>query len=205
MALVSKPTKLLIKPYYHLECNHLGWVHTLPHVCFNMMKMVNKSKGLTPCQLWLSRSPRIIPLLVPTKSSDTVTDIDAWHVIWHLETDVLKDQDNLIKAKISRYFQMNNQCVLKFPFSIGSCVWLSTLHPLKGHMAKGKRHVAKFMPCYHGPYTIIGIDKGHLTVMLDLPNSANTYPPVHTSEILPYLEFNISHSPPAVLKNLNWL
>jgi len=180
---------------YHIECNQLGWVCALLHVHFDMMNTVNKSTGFTPFQLCFGRSPRIIPPLVPAKTSATVTDINAWHVIRHLETDVLEAQDNLLKAKISQSFQKNKHCMLKFPFSIGSCVWLSMLHRHKEYMAKGEKQVAKFMPCYDGPYTITDVDEEHSTVTLDLPNSLNICPTFHTSEVLPYIESDISLFP----------
>ena len=112
--------------HFHVEHNQLGWVHALLHVRFDMMNMVNKSTGFTPFQLRLGRSPRIIPPLLPAKPSTTVAD--AWHVIQQLETDVLEAQDNLLKAKISQSFQANKNHTLKFLFSIGSWVRLSTLH-----------------------------------------------------------------------------
>lgn len=67
-----------------------------------------------------------MPLLVPAKFSATVTDIGMWHVIQHLEIDVLKAQDNLVKAKISQSFEANMYHTLKFAFSIGSHLWLSS-------------------------------------------------------------------------------
>jgi hypothetical protein len=87
--------------------NQLSWARALPHVHFDMMNTVNKSTSFTPFQLCFSHSPRIILPLVPAKPSSTVTDVDAWHVIWRLETDILKAQDNLVRAKISQAVQAN--------------------------------------------------------------------------------------------------
>ena len=143
---------------FHVERNQLGWVRTLLRVRFDMMNMVNKSTGFTPFQLCLGCSPRIIPPLLPAKPSATVADVDTWHVIRQLETDVLEAQDNLLKAKISQYFQANTNCTLKFPFSIGSQVRLSTLHQHKEYTAKGEQRVVKFMPRFDGPY--IGYNTG---------------------------------------------
>ena len=131
--------------HYHVERNQLGWVHALPRVHFDMMNTINKSTGFTPFQLQFSRSLRVIPLLIPAKPSATVADIDAWHVIHRLELDVLEAQDNLLKAKISQSLQANKQWSLKFPFSIGSRVHLSTLHQRKEYTAKGEQRVVKFM------------------------------------------------------------
>jgi len=181
--------------HYHIECNQLGWVCALLHIHFDMMNTVNKSTSFMPFQLRFGRSPRIIPPLVPAKTSATVANIDAWHVIRHLETDVLEAQDNLLKAKISQSFQKNKHRTLKFPFSIDTCVRLSMLHRCKEYTAKGEKQVAKFMLHYDGPYTITDVDEEHSTVMLDLPNSPNICPTFHTSEVLPYIESDISLFP----------
>ena len=108
--------------WYHVEQNQLGWVQALPCVHFDMMNTVNKLTGFMPFQLRFGQSSRIIPPLVPAKSSATITDIDTWHVIQCLEMDVLEAQDNLLKAKISQSVQANKHRKLKFPFTIGSQV-----------------------------------------------------------------------------------
>ena len=159
------------------------------------MNTVNKSTGFTPFQLRMGRSPRVIPPLVPAKSSATVTDIDAWHVIRKLELDVFEAQDNLLKAKLLQAVQANKHCMLTFPFTVDSHVRLSTLHGRKEYKAKGEKRVAKFMPCYDGPYTIINTDEQHSTVTLDLPNSTNIYPTFHTSQVVPYIESDTEQFP----------
>lgn len=173
---------------YHVERNQLGWAHALPHVQFDKMNTINKSTGFTPFQLCFGRSPRVIPPLIPAKQSATVADIDAWHVIRRLETDVLEAQDNLLEAKISQSIQANKHRTLKFPFTIGSRVCLSTLHRRNEYKSKGEKRVAKFMPCYNSLYTVTNIDEEHSTVTLDLPNSPNICPTFHSSEVLPYIE-----------------
>jgi len=143
----------------------------------------------------MGRSPRVIPPLVPAKSSATVADIDAWHVIRKLETDVFEVQDNLLKAKLLQAVQANKQRTLTFPFITGSHVQLSTLHRRKEFKAKGEKRVAKFMPHYDGPYMIIDTDKAHSTVTLDLPNSPNIFPMFHTSQVIPYIESDTDKFP----------
>ena len=159
------------------------------------MNTVNKSTGFTPFQLRMGRCPRIIPPLVPAKSSSTVTDIDAWHVVRKLETDVFEAQDNLLKAKLSQAVQANKHRTLSFPFTVGSRVRMSTRHRWKEYKAKGEKRVAKFMPRYDGPYTVIDIDEQHSTVTLDLPNSPNIFPTFHTSQIIPYIESDTEKFP----------
>ena len=48
--------------------------------------------------------------------------------------------------------------------------------------------MAKFMPRFNGPYTIVDIDEENSPVTLDLPNSPNIFPTFHTSVVVPYLE-----------------
>lgn len=102
------------------------------------MNTINKSTGFTPFQLRMGRSPRIIPPLILAKSSATMTDIDAWHIIRQLETDVFEVQDNLLWAKISQSIQANKHRTLKFPFKIGSRVCLSTSHQRNHYKVKGE-------------------------------------------------------------------
>ena len=181
--------------HYHIKRNQMGWVRILPKICFNIMNTVNKSTGFTPFQLHMGCSPQIIPSLVPAKLSATVTDIDAWHVIQKLETDIFEVQDNLLKAKLSQAVQANKHHTLTFPFAINSRVCLSTLHWRKEYKAKGEKHVAKFMPCFDGPYTIIDIDDAHSTVTLDLPNSPNIFPTFHTLQVILYIESDTENFP----------
>ena len=180
---------------FHVERNQLGWVCALPRIRFDIMNTINKSTGFTPFQLHMGRSPRVIPPLIPAKSSATVSDMDAWHVIRQLEADVLEAQDNLLRAKISQSTQSNKHHMLKFPFKIGSRVRLSTLHRRNKYKAKGERRIVKFMPRFDGLYTIIGIDEEHSTVTLDLPNSPNIFPVFHTSQVLPFIESDTSLFP----------
>ena len=180
---------------FHIERNQLGWARALPRIRFDIMNTINKSTGFTPFQLQMGHSPHMIPPLVPAKSNATVTDIDAWHVICQLEMDVFEVQDNLLCAKISQSVQSNKHHSLKFLFRVGSPVRLSTSHHRNKYKAKGEKRVAKFMPLYNSPYTITNVDEKHSTITLNLPNSPNIFPVFHTSEILPFMESDISLFP----------
>jgi len=109
--------------------------------------------------------------------------------------DIMEAQDNLLKAKIVQSVQENKQHTLKFPFKIGDHVYLSMLHHQNKYKTKGEKHVAKSMPHYDGPYTIVNMEKDHSMVTLDLPNSPNIYPIFPTSEVLPLMESNTSLFP----------
>ena len=173
---------------YHIEWNQLGWAHALPRIWFDLMNTVNKSVGFTPFQLHMGCSPHVIPPLIPTKSSSTVADIDVWHVIRKLETDVFEAQDNLLKAKLLQAVNAKKHRTLTFPFTVGSCIGLSTLHRCTEYKAKGEKCMEKFMPHHDGPYTIVDTDEQHSTVTLDLPNSTNIFPTFHMSQVIPYIE-----------------
>ena len=100
----------------------------------------------------------------------------------------MEAQDNLLHTKISQVAQANKTCTLTFPFSVGGRVCLTTLHHCHEYQGSGEKRVAKFMPRYDGPYTIIDIDEDDSTVTLDLPNLPNIFLTFHTSEVAPYIE-----------------
>jgi len=174
---------------YHVARNQSGWVKALPLVRFNIMNTVNKSTGFSPFQLRMGRSPRIIPPLVPRTEIDTTPEAErAWKVIRDLEIIAMEAQDNLLRAKISQAAQANKSRTLTFPFAIGGRVHLSTLNRRQEYKKAGEKRVAKFMPRFDGPYTIININEEDSTVTLDLPNSLNIVPTFHTKYIIPYVE-----------------
>lgn len=64
---------------------------------------------------------------------------------------------------------------------------LSTFHRRREFKNSAELRVAKFMPRFDGPFTIIATNEPKSTVTLDLPNS-KIYPVFHTSQVLPYRE-----------------
>ena len=173
---------------FHVERNQLGWSRALPRIRFHIMNTVNKSTGFTPFQLRMGRSPRVIPPLIPLTRNTSPEDISAHDIIQRLQDDVSEAQDNLLQAKISQSIEANKHRSLDFPFTIGSRVRLTTLHRRNEYKSKGEKRVAKFMPRYDGPYTVIDTDEKHSTVTIELPNALNIFPTFHTSEVLPFVE-----------------
>lgn len=143
----------------------------------------------------MGRSPCLIPPLLPLPHNVTTEDISAHDIIKRLQIDVLEAQDNLLRSKISQAVESNKHRSLDFPFNIGSCIRITTLHQRNEYKVKGKKRVAKFMLRYDGPYTIIDTDKEHSTVTIELPNAPNIFPTFHTSEIMPFIENNASLFP----------
>jgi len=152
---------------YHVEHNQLGWMHALPRIHFHLMNTINKSTSFTPFQLRMGRSPRLIPPLVPLPRNASQEDISAHDIINKLCEDVAEAQDNLLCTKISQAIESNKYCSLNFPFAIGSCVRLTTLHRCNEYKAKGKKHIAKFMLRYDSPYIIVDTNKKHSTVTIE--------------------------------------
>ena len=174
---------------YHVERNQSGWVRALPLVRFNIMNTINKSTGFSPFQLRMGRSPRVIPPLVEGEREDPGPEAErAFTLIKRLEQMSMEAQDNLLRAKISQAAQANKSRTLTFPFAIGGRVRLSTMNRRQEFKGSGEKRVAKFMPRYDGPYTIVDIDEDSSTVTLDLPNSPNICPTFHTSEVEPHVE-----------------
>src|SRR5882762_5244529 len=64
---------------------------------------------------------------------------------------------------------------------------LSMLHCRQEYKKKGEMRAAKFFPRYDGPYDIIDIHTATSNYTLELPNTRNTYPTYHVSELKPFL------------------
>ena len=64
---------------------------------------------------------------------------------------------------------------------------LSTLHRRQEYKKKGEKRAAKFFPRYDGPYNITDVHTETSNYTLELPNSPNTFPTYHTSELKSFL------------------
>jgi hypothetical protein len=144
---------------YHVHRNQKGWVQALPKIRFDIMNSVNTSTGFSPFQLCLGRSPRIIPPLIPNSLTPTVAaspeGIRASELISCLSDNENEAKDNLLQAKIFQSHYANQHRGPEVVYKEGDKVMLSTLHRRHEYKKKGKKHVAKFFPCFDGPYVII--------------------------------------------------
>jgi hypothetical protein len=129
--------------------------------------------------------------LIPGTYKSDVPEAECARIIikW-IEVITNEAKDNLLRAKISQSAQANKHRSLIFLLKLGGRVQLSTLNHRHKYKKAGALQVAKFMPCYNGPYMIIGVDKKNSTVTLDLPNSPNVFPTFHTLVVVPYIENN---------------
>ena len=109
--------------------------------------------------------------------------------------DVNKAKDNLLQAKIFQSFYANQHRSPDPPFKIGDEVMLSTLHRQQEFKKKGEKRAAKFFPRFDGPYQIIDAHAESSNYTLELPNSPNTYPTYHVSELKPFLPNDASLFP----------
>lgn len=114
---------------------------------------------------------------------DVTEDIRARGLISRLEDDVMEAQDNLLAAKASQAAQVNKHRAPELVLKAGDKVLLSTKHRRRDYMMKGDKRVAKFMPRFDGPYTVVDAHPETSTYTLDLPNSPNIFPTFHASQL----------------------
>jgi hypothetical protein len=115
---------------YHVDPAQKGWVRALPRIHFAMMNTLNASTGFLNFQLHLSRSPCLIPPIVPTDLPDTVRAAasSAESVIAQINTDMMEAQDNLLQSKIFQEHYANSNRDAEFTYKVGDMVMLSTFH-----------------------------------------------------------------------------
>jgi len=171
---------------FHVECNQKGWVKALPRVHFHIMNSVNASTGFSPFQLHLGRSPRVLPPLSETQVADS-DSFDAASFLSRLELDVLEAQDNLLAAKAQQAQAANRHRLANPHFAVGDKVMLSTKHRQHEYIMSGSGHVAKFMPRYDSPYTVLSAAPETSTYVLDIPGSSHTCNSFHASHLRAYV------------------
>ena len=187
---VSKHTNKTVNQciHYHVKCSQKSWVHALPIILFNIMNTINKSTGFCPFQLRMGCSPCILPPLVPNTKPGNTGEASAQEIIKSIHIHTVEAYDNLARAKISQAAQSNKSHTLTFPFRIGDHIHLSTLHRKHEFKNSGGLQVAKFMPHFNGPLSIVVVNESKSMVTLDLPPNSKRFPVFHTSEVLPYKE-----------------
>src|SRR6267154_1620525 len=114
------------------------------------MNSINTSTGFSNFQIRLSRSPRIIPPIVPNnlahsppKEEET---IQAQSLIIRLHDDVAEAKDNLLQVMVFQLHFVNKNWSPEIPFNIGNKVMLLILHHHRGFKCKGDKRAAKFFP-----------------------------------------------------------
>ncbi|KNZ78894.1 hypothetical protein J132_09140 [Termitomyces sp. J132] len=100
-------------------------------------------------------SPCLIQLLSPLPLNASSEEISARDVINHLQLGTMTAQDNLQQAKIQQVAQAHRTCVNDLDFRVGNCMLVSTQDQQWQYKRRGSKQVAKFMPCYDGPFCVM--------------------------------------------------
>jgi len=181
---------------YHVQRNQKGWVAALPLIRFQIMNSVNGLTGYSGFELLMGMSPRLIPpFMEPTNKDYGPEGECASELIEKLKWDVEDAKDHLLEAKCLQAFYANRNHGPEDIFQVGNKVMLSTLHRQREFTANDPSHVAKFIPCFDGPYVIINSMPEFLAYTLDLPNLPNIFPTFHSSQLKCFTENNVSLFP----------
>jgi hypothetical protein len=172
---------------YHVSRNQKGWSRALPLIRFQMMNAVNASTNYSGFELRFGRSPRLIPTLDEKKILQEDPDLksavlDVQKVLERLKTDIEDAKDSLIASKIQQAFHANKKRNPDKNYKVGEKVMLTTLHRRKEYLNGDKDRVAKFLPRFDGPYSIVDVHPLFSTYELDMPNK-RLFPVFHASEL----------------------
>jgi hypothetical protein len=94
--------------HYHVQRNQKGWVKSLPLVCFQIMNTVNASTGYSGFELWMGRSPRIIPPLVEPVAGSEPEEFHVAEIVERITTAVSEAKDNMLLVKVQQAYHANN-------------------------------------------------------------------------------------------------
>jgi hypothetical protein len=107
----------------------------------------------------------------------------ALDTIVTLKTDVADAHDALLATRITQAHTTNTHRNEDPAFQISNFVYLSTAHRRRKYLNGNNKRVAKFMPWFDGPYTVVSANPESSTYTLDLPDHTNIYPTFHVSEL----------------------
>jgi len=83
---------------------------------------------------------------------------------------------------------MRTRTVDKKTFKVGDKVMLSILHHWREFTANDPSCIAKFIPCFDGPYNIVNSMPEFSAYTLDSLNSLNIFPTFHASQLKHFME-----------------
>jgi len=144
---------------------------------------------------------------IPTKTSEIDTTIFGTnqHRTWpwsrpcngiNQKNKMVQDaKEHLLEAKCMQAFYANRDHGQGDIFKVGDKVMLSTLHHQREFTANDPSHVAKFIPCFDGPYDIVNSMPEFSAYTLDLPNSLNIFPTFHSSQLKCFTTNDVSLFP----------
>ncbi|RDB23650.1 Transposon Tf2-9 polyprotein [Hypsizygus marmoreus] len=196
---------------YHVTRNQTGWARSLPKVRFDIMNSINNSIGLSGFMLKSGHSPRLIPSLLtpedvpaiiitpPDDDTSSPDAVSAQTFLDKLHVDFLDAQDSLTAAKISQSHHANTGRSPDHRFAVGDKVLLATAHRRRDYMQSKDGRVAKFMPRFDGPFTIIKAFPDSSLYTLSLPENSKIHPSFHSSQLRPFIENDNSMFPHRIL------
>jgi hypothetical protein len=157
---------------------------------FNIMNSVNDLTGFSRFQLHMGRSPRIIPPLIDVNEDDGDCGqlLDVRDFLKKMDLNTEQAKDSLFMAKVQQASHTNKNRNKNESFEIGERVMLSMLHRRREYKSKDKKCVAKFMPCFDGPYVIIDANPTLSSYTLEMPNNPGIFPTFHISELKRFTE-----------------
>ncbi|KAF7759859.1 hypothetical protein Agabi119p4_11554 [Agaricus bisporus var. burnettii] len=173
---------------FFVDRNQKGWVKALPRVRFYLMNSVNSSTGLSGFQLKSGHSPRLIPPLAPLPRKAPKETKDAQQLIKEIQTNEQEAKDNLLAAKIYQAHYANAHRAPEPVIKEGDRVLLDTANLRREHLGKGQGRVAKLMPRWDGPYSVIKAHPDSSSYTLNLTGISNIHPTFHVSRLKPFRE-----------------
>jgi hypothetical protein len=139
---------------FHVECNQTSWKKKLPLVHFHIMNAMNASMGLSGFQVWMGRSPHILPPLVPSPTRATVDEVAAHEIVSDISSFEAEVKDALLAAKATQAHYANLHRSPEDTFATGDKVLLKTLHRMREYKDDHKKHILKFIPHFDSPYGV---------------------------------------------------
>lgn len=115
------------------------------------MNTMNRSTGYFPFQLKYGCSPRILPYFENNKPTDK-DSLDTMEIVERIHKNIADAKDNLMLAKISQVYFMNEKWSPKIIYKVGDKVMLSKAKRCWEFKEKpGDGRVAKFMLRFERP------------------------------------------------------
>jgi hypothetical protein len=150
------------------------------------MNTVNASTGFSGFQLHLSRSPRVLPPIVPNTVPIELQDAadNADKLIQQLKDDVVEARDNLLLTKITQAHYADTTRGPDPHYKEGDLVMLLTTNWRHKYKKKGEKCSAKFLPRWDSPYLVIEAHPEASTYTLDI--KTNAFPIYHASQLKPH-------------------
>lgn len=177
---------------FHVERNQKGWAKALPKAHFDIINTMNVSTQISPFVLKTGRSPWVLLPLTGVEcimeDSELEEATQARGLVESINEDVEAAKDCLLAAEISQVHHANKDRRVDPGFTVGDQVMLEMAHQRREYMQKKSGRVAKFMPCWDGPYEVVKAFPESSTYKLRLLGSSTTCLTYHISHLKCHVE-----------------